>query len=196
MPPIAPDTSLTLLRRLRQPEAQSGWRRLVGLYSSVLHAWFRAAGLQAADCDDLSQRVLEILVRRLPHFEHNGRAGAFRCWLRGIALNLLREFCRKRVARQSPSALKKLVDSKADLSRRWDVEHDRHVLHQLMEQVRGEFSDTVWRAFSRIGLDGAPARAVAGELNMTVNAVLIAKSRVLSRLRVAALQCPGLGSIS
>jgi RNA polymerase sigma-70 factor (ECF subfamily) len=32
-------------------------------------------------------------------------------------------------------------------------------------------------------LDGAPAAAVAAELGLSVNAVLIAKSRVLHRLR-------------
>ena len=69
----APETSLSLLEQVSGSNASHAWDRLVASYSSLLHAWFRTAGLQAADCDDLTQRVLEVLVRRLPTFEHNGR---------------------------------------------------------------------------------------------------------------------------
>jgi len=57
------------------------------------------------------------------------------------------------------------------------------VLQALMAMVRPEFTEPTWQAFRRQALDGAPARAVAAELGLSVNAVLIAKSRVLARLR-------------
>src|SRR5262249_32648519 len=84
------------------------------------------------------------------------------------------------------SVLEQLADPAGGLSRVWDEQHDRHVLHGLMEQVRPEFTGPTWQAFRRTALDGEPARAVAAELGRTVNAVLIAKSRVLARLRQAA----------
>jgi RNA polymerase sigma-70 factor (ECF subfamily) len=40
-----------------------------------------------------------------------------------------------------------------------------------------------WRAFRRQVVDGAAAAAVATELGISVNAALLAKSRVLRRLR-------------
>ena len=40
-----------------------------------------------------------------------------------------------------------------------------------------------WQAFRRQVLDGQSASAAATELGVTVNAVLIAKSRVLRRFR-------------
>jgi RNA polymerase sigma-70 factor (ECF subfamily) len=52
-----------------------------------------------------------------------------------------------------------------------------------MELVRPEFANRTWTAFRRVALDGAPARVVAAELGTTPNAVLIARSRVLARLR-------------
>src|SRR3981081_2827372 len=96
MPVSSPKTSLSLLMELCAPGSSEAWERLAGLYSSLLHTWFHSAGLQAADRDDLTQRVLEVLVRQMPEFEHSGRAGAFRAWLRSIAVNLLREFWRRR----------------------------------------------------------------------------------------------------
>ncbi len=74
-------------------------------------------------------------------------------------------------------------DSDASLSRLWDEQHDRHVLGVLMRLVRPEFTDATWQAFRRLALDGATASAVAAELGLSINAVLIAKSRVLTRLR-------------
>ena len=182
----SPETSLSLLEQAREslgPGAEEAWERLVPVYQSLLQKWLRAAGLQQADRDDLSQRVLEVLVRRLPKFEHNGRPGAFRTWLRGITVNFLWEFWRKTPTPESSSVLEQLVDPHSDLSKLWDEQHDRHVLHSLLELVEMEFTDTTWRAFRRLVLDGVPARTVAAELRITVNAVLIAKSRVLARLR-------------
>jgi RNA polymerase sigma factor (sigma-70 family) len=182
MPAQSPGTSASLLEqaRDRQPAA---WQRLVSLYTPLLHSWFTAAGLQPADRDDLSQRILEILVRQLPEFEHNGRPGAFRTWLRGVTVNLLREHWRGRPQAGAESLLDQLADPAGGLSRLWDEQHDRHVLRALMEQVRSEFSEARWRAFCRVSFDGVPARVVAEELGMSVNAVLIARSRVLTRLR-------------
>ena len=46
-----------------------------------------------------------------------------------------------------------------------------------------EFAPSTWQAFQRLAVDGRPAAEVAAELGTTVNAVLLAKSRVLRRLR-------------
>ncbi len=178
----SPSTSLSLLDQARG-QCADAWGRLVDLYTPLLHNWFSSAGLQPADRDDLTQRVLEALFRQLPAFEHSGRPGAFRAWLRRTTLNLLREFWRARPAPQAEPFLEQISDPDAELSRRWDEQHDRHVLHTLMDRIRPDFAESTWRAFQRLALDDAPPRAVAAELGLSVNAVLIARSRVLARLR-------------
>jgi RNA polymerase sigma-70 factor (ECF subfamily) len=178
----SPGTSASLLEQARG-RSSAAWERLVALYGPLLDAWLTAAGLQAADRQDLAQRVLAVLVQQLPTFEHNGRPGAFRAWLRGVTVNLLREHWRARPTAASESVLAQLADPEGGLSRIWNEQHDRHVLHGLMESVRGEFTEPTWRAFRRVALEGVPPREVAAELGLSVNAVLIAKSRVLARLR-------------
>jgi RNA polymerase sigma-70 factor, ECF subfamily len=179
----SPETSLSLLEQLGGRENGEAWDRVVGLYTSLLQTWFRAAGLQSADCDDLTQRVFEVLVRRVNEFKHQGRHGAFRAWLRGITVNLLRNFWRQKSTPDSASVLDELADPHSGLSQFWDRQHDQHVLQRLLDLLRPEFADIAWTAFCRLALDGASAREVAAELDTTVNAVLIAKSRVLARLR-------------
>lgn len=178
-----PPTSLSLLDRLRDPADADAWNRLDRLYTGLLRAWFARAGVQPADRDDLTQSALAIVLRRLPGFEHSGRAGAFRAWLRAIATNLLREHWRARPTARAESVLSELADPASGLSRAWDAEHEQHVLRGLMDLARPGFTDPTWRAFCRVSLDGVPARQAADELGLTVNAVLVAKSRVLARLR-------------
>ena len=56
-------------------------------------------------------------------------------------------------------------------------------VHRLLEMLKGDFEPKTWQAFTRMALDGLPAAEVAQELGLTTNAVFIAKSRVLARLR-------------
>jgi len=177
MPPAQPDTSLSLLQQLGGG-AEDAWRRLVALYTPLLRVWLRSANLQAADVDDLTQRALEILLRRLPQFAHNGRPGAFRAWLRSIAVNLLREFWRGRPPAGSDSVLDELADPDSSLSHQWDQEHDRHILHALFRLVRPEFTASTWRAFQRTALDGTPARTAAAELAGIATAVQAANQQI------------------
>jgi RNA polymerase sigma-70 factor (ECF subfamily) len=139
------------------------------------------------DAEDVVQEVLTTLVRELPQFDHNQRTGAFRAWLRRITLNRLRVYWDQRDARgrgpQIEASLMQLADPNSALSRSWDEEHDRHVIAVLLESIRLEFQPTTWKAFERQIRDGHPAAAVAAELGLSVNAVLIAKSRILKRLR-------------
>src|SRR5262249_47065045 len=125
-------TSLSLLDRLRNPTDGEAWARLARVYSGLLRAWFAAAGLQPADRDDLTQEAMAVVLRRIPEFEHSGRPGAFRAWLRGIAINLLREHWRARPAAQADSILVELADPGSGLSREWEADHERHVLAGIL----------------------------------------------------------------
>jgi RNA polymerase sigma-70 factor (ECF subfamily) len=132
------------------------------------------------------QEVLAQLVGELPQFTHNGRAGAFRVWLRAITVNRLRAYWRDRHPACGGDVLERLgqlEDPASLLSRSWDAEHDRHVAETILESIRLEFQSATWRAFEATVRDSRPTHEVAAELRMTPNAVLIAKSRVLNRLR-------------
>ena len=184
------ETSASLLDRLRDNPDDQSWQRLVDLYTPLIRGWLRRHGLAQADADDLTQDVLAVVVRELPGFEHGGRAGAFRCWLRTITVNRARNFWRQRRAHPPAGGgsdflnlLDQLEDPASGPSRLWDEEHDRHVARRLMALAEPDFEPSTWRAFRRVVLDGVKPAAAAAELGLSVNAVLLAKSRVLRRLR-------------
>jgi RNA polymerase sigma factor (sigma-70 family) len=186
-----PATSPSLLDRLRRTPDAAAWDRLVRLYEPFIRRWLADPAL-AADADDLTQDVLAILVRELPQFERR-RLGSFRAWLRTITVNRVNEYWRKRRRagmRERPEGgtdaadrLAQLADPTSGLSRQWDAEHDSYVARKLMDLLEPEFTPPTWAAFRRQVVEGESAAAVAGELGTTVNAVLLAKSRVLMRLR-------------
>jgi RNA polymerase sigma-70 factor (ECF subfamily) len=184
------ETPASLLERLRLRPDKDAWQRLVTLYAPLLHGWLRPHGLQAADVDDLMQEVLAVVVRELPGFQHNQRTGAFRRWLRTVLVHRLRDFWRSTRARPlatGDSALVRWLDQLEDpdsgLSRLWDEQHDQHVVRRLLELIEPEVTPSTWEAFRRVALEGKDEETVAAELGLSVNAVFIAKSRVLSRLR-------------
>jgi RNA polymerase sigma-70 factor (ECF subfamily) len=186
-----PDTPRSLFDRLCQPgAAQADWDRLFSIYAPLLRGWLLRYPFQGADVDDLVQDVLAVVIRKLPQFRHNGRDGAFRAWLRGVLVNQVRHFYRRRRAHPEPadpqdeeSPLLLLEQPDSELARRWDEEHDRHVMGRLLDLIRTEFAETTWQAFERAVVQGRAAAEVAAELGLTANAVWIARSRVTRRLR-------------
>jgi RNA polymerase sigma-70 factor (ECF subfamily) len=184
------ETSVSLLERLRRQPDSPDWQRLVAIYTPLVHGWLRRQEVPPTDADDLVQEVLAVVVRELPAFEHNQRPGAFRAWLRGITVNRIRGYWRTRqrpdrASGESEAArqLDQLEDPDSGLSQIWDQEHDRHVMARLLEIVEKEVTPSTWQAFRAVVLEGKAETAVADELGLSVNAVFIAKSRVLSRLR-------------
>ena len=184
------ETSVSLLGRLAGAPTDDDWQRLLDLYQPLLRAWMTRAGVEPIDADDLVQEVLLVVFREVGGFERLG-AGAFRSWLRIILANRVRDHFR--AARYRPAAtgdsdflrsLDELESPGSALSRRWDREHDEHVVAVLMRRVQGDFAATTWQAFQRYVLEGRPAALVAAELGLSLNSVLLARSRVLKRLRL------------
>jgi RNA polymerase sigma-70 factor (ECF subfamily) len=184
------ETSLSLLERACGPTSHEAFRRLAEMYSPLLRKWTERLDISAVDADDLVQEVLISVARELPKFNHSGQTGAFRAWLRRMLLNRVRDFWRSRNYR--PAALggstwsqqiEQLEDDTSRASREWNLEHDRHVLARLMDEIRPRFEPKTWEAFYRQVFGEERADTVAAELEMPLNSVYVARSRVLSALR-------------
>ena len=187
-------TSLSLLDRLKGagPDAPE-WKRLQSIYLPMIEAWLRRVPGLGEEAADLAQDVFVVLLREIPRFDRQ-REGSFRVWLRRVTINKVRNHNRKRGRLPSllvnPSLdpaegfLERLADPHDDLAREWDRDHDKHVVDRLLAIVQPDFSESTWQAFQRFGVDGEPAEKVAADLELTINAVILAKSRVLKRLRI------------
>lgn len=182
------ETSASLLDRVRRQSDSEAWHRLAAVYSPLIRGWIRRdLRLKDHDADDVVQEVLAVVAKRVYEFDRQ-RTGSFRAWLKSITVNCLRSFARKRQPAATGDSqilemLHQIEDPAAELSRQWDREHDECVMKQLLDDVKQHFTETTWRAFERAALENVSTEVVAAELGISPNAVFIARSRVMTRLR-------------
>jgi len=183
--------SSTLLDPLRsgRPEA---WRRFVRLYGPLIYRWCRRAGLAAEDAADVLQEVLLAVSLHLAQFRRDGPHDSFGAWLAAITRNKVRDHYRRRQgraeARGGTTAQRHMAEvpqppELSEASIRPDAESDAWLSRRALDTIRAEFEPRTWDAFWRTTVDGRPPADVAAELQMSVPAVYMAKSRVLRRLR-------------
>lgn len=169
---------------------------LFSIYEPLIAGWIARSGIEESAVSDITQEVLQVVSVELPKFEHNGRTGAFRSWLKLISINRCRRYwdSKKREVHLSPQVnrdtgsdiLDQLEDPKSELSKQWDREHDQYVLGRLLELMKSEFDATSFGVFSRITIEGKAPQLVAAEAGISVGQVYKIKHRVLKRLREVA----------
>jgi RNA polymerase sigma-70 factor (ECF subfamily) len=176
-------TPVSLLQRLRQPAPVQAWGRFVDLYTPLLYDWACRLGLQESDAADLVQDVLVTLVQKLPEFSYD-RSQSFRGWLRVVLLNTWRN--QRRRPREAPLEFDPAAGADGHPDPALVIEeadYRSYLVGRALRLMKAEFEPSTWRACWEYVVRARPAAEVAAELGLTVNAVYLAKSRVLSRLR-------------
>lgn len=181
-------TPLSLLEQLRANEA-AGWQRFVELYGPLVRFWCTRGGLGSADVDDVAQEIFAAVAAGLAGFHRDQPGDTFRGWLRGITRNqLLMHHRRNRGRTQAEGGsdawaqLQDVADPLLEPVAGEDAEMSG-LYRRALEQVRCEFPEHVWQAFWLTAVEDRTPAALADELQMTVNHIRQAKSRVLRRLR-------------
>ena len=182
-------TSVALLDRLRQPGQTEAWNRFALLYTPLLLTWAKGLGLRDADAADLAQDVLLKVMRLLPAYQRKP-GETFRGWLFTVARNECADFRRRRATRPLPGAvgLSDVIDGSSDVN---ETDYRTLLVHRALELIRPDFNDATWAAFTGLMLEGRAAPDVAAGLNVSVNAVYLARHRVLTRLREELGECFG-----
>ncbi len=183
------NTSKSLLIRAKQASKSDAWCKLVNIYEPLIAGWLRRLGVSESDLQDLTQDILIAITERLCQFEHNGRVGAFRNWVRQIVINRCHRFWARRqktVPIDDGANYEKIIlavsDPQNELSRAWDREHDQFVLERVLQLVSMEFDSRTIVAFRRVTIGEESAKRVAQDLNVSVGQVYKFKFRVMKRL--------------
>lgn len=186
--PDGDTTSLTLLARVRQSDQQA-WKRLVELYGPLVYEWSLRAGLKPGDAADVGQEVFTRVWSAIGGFRRERPGDTFRGWLRMITKRQLMDFWRRRqhlpqTVNTDAGDLANLHVEIPDDDDANQLAEDRQLLYlRAIELLRSDFEPVTVEAFWRVVVNGQHARDVGQQLGITANAVYIAKSRVLARLR-------------
>jgi RNA polymerase sigma factor (sigma-70 family) len=186
----APATRCSLIVKLRDPADHAAWQEFVTLYEPLVYRLARHKGLQDADANDLCQEVFRAVSQAIAGWDPDPCRGSFRGWLSRIARNLLINFLTRRgsLLRGSGStSIQDLLEAQPapdpSATAVFEAEYRKQLFQWAADQVKNEFTPATWAAFWRTAIEGYLPKDVAAGLGVTVGAVYIARSRVLSRLR-------------
>jgi RNA polymerase sigma-70 factor (ECF subfamily) len=186
--PESPVTRASLLIRLRDARDKEAWNQFVQVYAPLIYSFARSRGLQDADAADLMQDVLSSLTRSLGRLDYDPQRGSFRSWLYTITRNRLNTFLDRQsrvVHGTGDSGAHRLLEQEpepAEISE-WERGYERRVFEWASERIHAGASESIWQAFYQTAVEGKKPKDVAKTLNMSVGAVYVAKSRILSQIR-------------
>ncbi len=169
-------------------EAPAIWERFTTHYRPVVIAFAQRLGLSEADAQDAAQETLVAFLAGWREGKYESGKGRLRQWLLGIARNKILYALRQRGRTVQPpdtsgTAFLDRLPDEDELNQIWDVEWKQWMLRKCIEEVRDQVEERTFRAFEMVTLKAWPAERAADVLSMTVNALLKANRRVLTRMR-------------
>ena len=155
-------TSVSLLRRLRDPSADSAWERFIDLYTPLIFYWAKQRGLATIDAPDLVQDVLLTMVQRIADFDPDGE-GRFRGWLKTITVNRAADFRRSQKRRPEITDASELltVAEVAESDFLDETEYRQLLVNRTLDLLRPGFHPATWSVAHAQLVDGKSARDAA-----------------------------------
>lgn len=178
-------THATLLARLHGGGDQLAWREFSDRYEQLIRGFARRHGLIGADADDLVQDVMLALTKAMPGFAYDPGKGKFRSYLKTVTLHAIFARLRQNHAAAPLGDLSQTSVPAADADAaepHWEAEWRQHHLRQAMRTIRSTFNASDVAAFELYAQQGRDAAEVARELDISVDKVYQAKSRILRAL--------------
>jgi len=179
-------TTTALLEQLADGD-DAAWSRFADRYRPPLLAFARRLGVPEAEAEDVAQDSLVAFLdawRRGRYERARGRLGSF---LFGLAQFQVRNHHRRaaRGGRQgaADTAFWRDLPDEASLRSTWDLSWKRALFQRCLERVRRELQPNTVRAFELCVLERRTPAQAAEQLGLSVNAVYVAKHRVLTRIQ-------------
>jgi RNA polymerase sigma factor (sigma-70 family) len=187
------ETRNSLLVRLSNRRDIEAWDQFIEIYQPFVFRLVRSKGFQDADAHDIVQEVMMAVSKAIHRWETDPAKGRFRDWLFCIARNLMINFLTRRrhqSFRAGQGMLVELLDQHLEqgeqfieASREFDLEYRRELFLMAAERVSQAVRPKTWDAFRLTSIEQRSIKDAAQELQMTEGAVLVARCRVLARMR-------------
>ena len=184
--PLTPETRLSLIWRLQSGTDADAWTEFSSIYRPVIVRLALSKGLQAADAEDLAQKVLLAVGKHIGRWKPDPKRGRFRTWLQKIVRNATINALGRIPHDAAPggtAAMKSLADLAQSDVEAFDIEWKRETLNWAADQVRSEFESATWDAFWLTAVEGISPAAAANQTGKSIGAVYIARTRIMKRIR-------------
>ena len=188
-----PDTSHSLIFRVKNPADGAAWTEFLGIYQPVVFRMARRRGLQDADAQDVMQQVFLSISKSIEGWVPGDLQPPFRAWLMTIARNAITKALtrRPRDAATGSTSMVERLDAQPDpqaTTAEILAEARKELIRWATEQIRSEFSEATWNVFWRTAIEGVPIAEVAKSTGRSAGAVYVARYRVIARLKEKVLE--------
>jgi RNA polymerase sigma-70 factor (ECF subfamily) len=195
-----PATSPTLLDQLGDLNNHRAWGTFVERYKPLIERWCRQWGLQPADAEDVSARILAKLTESMTTFRYDP-AHRFRGWLKTVTDNAVRSFWRDLKRRpgvlgsgdtdvqktleqvETPAAVEGLARELEET-----MGNDLERASEVTARVRARLQPHTWQAYWLTAMEGESPKEVAAKLGISTAQVYVARNRVNKMLRAEGLK--------
>jgi RNA polymerase sigma-70 factor (ECF subfamily) len=179
-----------LLLRLADAGDGAAWREFLDVYERAIYRSARGRGLQPADAEDVTQRVLAAVIEKAPNWQPDTARGSFGAWLFRVTRNLAARAWNDRLRHPIGSGdsgatllLEQVPEPPEAEQTAFRIEYRRALFHWAAERVRQRVQESTWRAFWMTTVEGRDSVQVATELRLSLASVYTAKCRMLTRIR-------------
>ncbi|UCE61212.1 MAG: sigma-70 family RNA polymerase sigma factor [Phycisphaerales bacterium] len=179
-------TRISFVDRLRGGHDQNTWMEFHRRYGELLLSYARRLGASPDKAEDVVQDVEMYLFKALDRFHHFGRKGSFRAYLRTAVMHAVGRRASQQARQEAlldPRAFDTLADKADSEDADWEREQYLHLVRWGLRMIAKEFEPKTLEAFRLHVLTERPAAETAKDLDISIDSVYQAKSRVLRRLR-------------
>ena len=189
----APETSESLIYKLRDTQHQEVWSEFVQIYQPLIYNVAISRGLQHNDALDTVQEVFIAVSKAIDRFDPRATGGSFRGWLSTITRNLaINRMSRGgRSAASGDSRIQSMLNTHPDETLEtvtFDLQLKRQLFRWAADKVKARVAEDTWNAFWLTAVEGVPIETVAQRLGKSNGAIRIARCRVIAQLKEQAKQ--------
>lgn len=182
-------TTTQVLEDLKGSNDSLAWNRFRDHFYPIILKFTKKLGLPSSYAEDAAQETMLTFLKAFRAGRYNKEKGRLSSWVFGVTKRVILNF-RKRLPRErvisddtTGTSFWDMIEDENAIKHTWESEWQKHVLEKCLLQAYSEFKGKVFDAFKLYALEQKPVEEVCQKLDMSSNAVYIAKSRVLSRLR-------------
>lgn len=181
-------TTTQILENLKNSNDSTGWSCFRDYFYPVIVRFAKRFGLAEEDAEDAAQETIIAFLKAYRTDKYLRQQGKLSHWVMGVARNVIRNHYRKLSAicgtAKSMVSMPQEIEDEHAVEHTWQTEWRKILLQRCLIQTRKEFDAKTFLAFELYAIEGKPADQVCKELNLSPNAVYIAKNRVLTRIRL------------
>jgi RNA polymerase sigma-70 factor (ECF subfamily) len=172
-------------RAAQVPRNQPAWQDFVEAYEPFLKRMAGRQGVPERHVADVTQQILLSIARSIDGWTNDGGDASFRRWLSTVSRNVVIRFMtreRRFDAAGGTDLLELLKQIPAEPDPQQVKQYEHEMIAWAGDQVRREFRETSWNAFTATVIDGQPVAEVAADLGMTPGSIYMSRSRFLARI--------------